>query len=249
MKIYSLNEQEKRARERVCVALDLNDERQILDHVKELSDLVGYFKINSAFTLYGPALVSKILASGSNLFLDLKLHDIPNTLSGYGDAVTRLGVHLVTLHVAGGLQMLKEAVRAADTTAQELGTKRPKLVGVTVLTSIDQQALNSEVNVQGALRDEVLRKARLAAEAGLDGVVCSPAELEFIKPHLPENFFYVTPGVRPAGVSGDDHRRVSSYADAERGGSSLLVVGRAVLDAKDRREAAYQVLREITQGA
>jgi orotidine-5'-phosphate decarboxylase len=242
MSTSPLSPREKLARDRVCLALDLNDEREILGYVDELVDLVGYFKINSAFTLFGPALVKRIVDKGAKVFLDLKLHDIPNTVEWYGDAVTRVGAHIVTLHVDGGTAMMRAAVEGASRAAASLGRVRPKLIGITLLTSIDQDTMNREMNVAGALRDEVLRRARLAAEAGLDGIVCSAAELDYVRPHLPKDFFIVTPGVRPAGVDGDDHRRVASYGDAVRAGSSLLVVGRAVLGAADRRAAAREVL-------
>ncbi|MGQ4419830.1 orotidine 5'-phosphate decarboxylase / HUMPS family protein, partial [Streptomyces sp. SAS_269] len=133
-------------RERLCLALDLTDRAEIIKAVEELRDLIGWFKLNSAFTLHGPGLVREILDRDVKVFLDAKLHDIPNTLAGYGDAVTRLGVHLVTLHTGGGLEMMRAAVAAADRTAAELGVQRPKLVGVTLLTSVDRATLNGDLN-------------------------------------------------------------------------------------------------------
>jgi orotidine-5'-phosphate decarboxylase len=232
-------------KERICLAMDFHDEREILKTVDDLGDLVGYVKLNSAFTLHGPALVQKILAKGAKVFLDLKLHDIPNTLSGYGDAVTRLGVHIVTTHVSGGSLMLGELVKSADKTAKELGVARPKFIGITLLTSISQSILNEEMNVAGSVQDEVLRKARMAAEAGLDGMVCSVGELDHIRAHLPTDFMYVTPGVRPAGASHDDHQRVYTYEEAAKAGSSLLVVGRSVLSGKDPRATLTDLQRVL----
>lgn len=231
--------------DRICLALDIHDDSEILRLVAELKDLVGYFKLNSAFTLHGPPLVKAMLSQGARIFLDLKLHDIPNTLAGYGEAVTRLGVHIVTVHIGGGRQMLASFTRSADVTAASLGVRRPRLVGITLLTSIDQDILNHEMNVPGLVEDEVLRRGRVAAECGLDGIVCSAGELEAVRAHLPRDFFYVTPGVRPAGHDGDDHRRVHTYSDALRAGSRLLVVGRTVLGSADPRTALRALHNEI----
>lgn len=228
-------------RDRICLALDLHDEDEILRAVDRFNDFVGYFKLNSAFTLFGPSLVQKIVARGGKVFLDLKLHDIPNTLGGYGEVVTRLGVHIVTVHVSGGTEMLSEFVRSANETAARINGPRPKLVGITVLTSIGKDILNTELGVDGTVEEEVLRKALLAESAGLDGIVSSVGELGFVKPHLPGDFFYVTPGVRPKGAGHDDHQRVYTYEEAAVAGSDLLVVGRSVLNAKN----PSQVMTEI----
>ncbi len=238
---------ETQPRDHVCLALDLNDEQHILGHVEELSDLVGTFELNSAFTLFGPALVRKILDRGCRVFLDLKFHDIPNTASWYADAVTRLGVDIVTVHTAGGSEMMKAAVKGARDAAGELGTRRPRLIGITLLTSIRQETMNRQLNVPGSIETEVLRKAELAAEAGLDGIVCSAAELAAIREQMPPGLLYVTPGVRPAGGSHDDQKRVASYSQAIRAGSDLLVVGRAILRADDPRAAASELLDEIAK--
>ncbi|NWF29765.1 orotidine-5'-phosphate decarboxylase [Streptomyces sp. PKU-EA00015] len=232
-------------RERLCLALDLADRGEILALVDELKDLIGYFKLNSAFTLHGPDLVRELLARDVKVFMDLKLHDIPNTLAGYGHAVTGLGAHLVTLHTGGGLEMMRAAVTAADRTAAELGVERPKLVGVTLLTSVDRETLNGDLNVSGTIEDEVRRRALLAAEAGLDGIVCAPSEIDLVRPGLPDDFFYVTPGTRSPGESGNDHKRIGTHAEALAGGSSLLVLGRRIHHAADRRKAALEVLHEI----
>ncbi|NEC68460.1 orotidine-5'-phosphate decarboxylase [Streptomyces sp. SID9727] len=237
------------ARERLCLALDLHDRSEILRLVDELKDLIGYFKLNSAFTLHGPELVREILERDVKVFMDLKLHDIPHTLSGYGHAVTSLGAHIVTLHTGGGTEMMRAAVTAADRTAAELGVERPKLVGVTLLTSVDEQTLNGDLHVPGTVEDEVRRRALLAAEAGLDGIVCAPSDIEAVRHGLPEDFFYVTPGTRSPGESGNDHKRIGTHAEALAGGSSLLVLGRRIHHARDRRRAALEVLREIEGAA
>ncbi|MFE2644592.1 orotidine-5'-phosphate decarboxylase [Streptomyces nigra] len=231
--------------ERLCLALDLADRDEILALVDEMKDLIGYFKLNSAFTLHGPRLVQEILERDVKIFLDLKLHDIPNTLAGYGHAVTSLGAHLVTLHTGGGVEMMRAAVTAADKTAAELNVERPKLVGVTLLTSVDQPTLNGDLNVAGTVANEVRRRALLAAEAGLDGIVCAPSEIEHVRADLPDDFFYVTPGTRSPGSSTNDHKRTGTHAQALANGSGLLVLGRRIHHAPDRRTAALEVLREI----
>jgi orotidine-5'-phosphate decarboxylase len=242
---YELGEKERQAREHLCLALDLNDEDEILHCADELSDLVGVFKINFAFTLFGPPLVRRLRERGCRVFLDLKLHDIPNTVGGYADAVTQLRVDIVTIHTAGGIEMMRQATLAADQTARRLGVQRPKFIGVTVLTSIQQTTLNNEMNILGLIENEVVSKARLAATAGLDGIVCSAAELAIVRKGGVPGFLYVTPGVRKAGSDHNDHRRVESYSAAIAAGSDLLVVGRAILGASDRRAAACEVLKEI----
>lgn len=242
---YQLSENEREARERLCLALDLYDENKILQHVAELSEYVGYFKVNFAFAQFGPSLVQKIKDTGSKVFLDVKIHDIPNVAAGYADAATRLGVDIVTVHVGGGAEMMEHFVTAAKQTAQLLGVAPPKVIGVTLLTNIDERVMNVELNVKGTVKDEVMRRAQLAVDAGLDGIVCSAADLPDISSELPKDFYYVTPGVRPTGGHHDDHKRVASYTDAIKAGSNLLVVGRDVLTTEDRRGAARRILQQI----
>lgn len=242
-----LTDLEKKAKEYICLALDVYDEEKIIEYVEELSDLVGYFKINFAFDKFGPNLVEKILGYGVKIFLDLKIHDIPNTVAGYADNAVRLGVHIVTVHTAGGKDMMMSIAKAAKNTAKELNVKPPKFIGVTLLTNIDEEIMNSELNIQGSLDKEVARRAKLAADSGLDGIVCSPVELSNIKSGLPANFFYVTPGVRSEGLSKHDHKRVATCSNAIKSGSSLLVVGREILNADDKRQAALRIIKEISR--
>jgi orotidine-5'-phosphate decarboxylase len=241
-----LTDFEKKAKDHLCLALDVYDEERIIEYVKELSDLIGYFKINFAFDKFGPKLVEKMLSYEVKVFLDLKIHDIPNTVAGYADNAVRLGVSIVTVHTAGGKDMMMEIVKTAKSTAKELGVNPPKFLGVTLLTNIDEKIMNSELNIQGRLSDEVARRAKLAADSGLDGIVCSPVELSSIKSGLPKDFFYLTPGVRSEGVINHDHKRVDTYANAIKSGSSLLVVGREILGANDRRKAVLQAIKEIS---
>ncbi len=237
----TLNTKAANHKDRICLALDLHNENQILQAVDQFMDLVGYFKLNSAFTLFGPDLVQKIRSRGAKVFLDLKLHDIPNTLSGYGEAVVLLGIQIVTVHISGGSEMLIEFVRSVNAASVKFGIPRPKLIGITVLTSIGETVLNNQLGIRGSVAEEVLRKAQLAADAGLDGIVSSVGELGIVKRSLRSDFFYVTPGVRPNGAAHDDHQRVYTYEDAAREGSDLLVVGRSVLNAKNPRAAMAEI--------
>lgn len=234
--------------DRLCVALDLEDRDEILRVAGEVSDVAGYVKVNSAFVLHGPGLVRDLHAMGARVFMDLKLHDIPNTMAAYGRAVTRLGAAIVTIHPAGGLEMMRATVAAARESALRAGTAGPKLIGIALLTSVDDKVLNEEVGVPGPAAAEVLRKSLLAAEAGLDGVVCAPAEIERLRGKLPDDFLYVTPGTRSPGDSEHDHKRSATHAQAIESGSSLLVVGRRILHAPDRRKAALEVLEEMKGG-
>src|SRR5262249_26513004 len=161
----------------LCLALDTADRAEILKIVDELRDVVGYFKINSAFTLHGPELVRELLDREVKIFLDLKVHDIPNTLTGYGRAVTELGVHIVTVHTLGGGARRARRAESAAATAEQTGLPRPKLTGVPVLTSIDQPRLNNELHIDGTVDGEIRRRAKLGAAAGLDGIVCAPGEI------------------------------------------------------------------------
>lgn len=237
------------ARDRLCLALDLSDRDQILSAADELKDLVGWVKLNSAFTAFGPELVRDLQRLDVRIFLDLKLHDIPNTLVGYGRAVTRLGVDLVTVHTAGGVEMMRAFVGSADAAAAELGVTRPRVVGVTLLTSIDQAQLNDELHVPGTVEEEIRRRAGLAVEAGVDGIVCAPPEISLVRPHVPADFLFVTPGTRSPGGDDHDHKRTGTHAEALASGSSLLVVGRRILGSSDPRAAAREVHGEIAEVA
>lgn len=245
VKMVRFNQNEIRGRDKICMALDLKDERNILNCVEELSDYVGYFKLNFAFTLFGPELIRKIQAYGGKVFLDLKIHDIPNTAAGYVKAACQLGVDLVTVHTAGGTAMMQETVKTAKEFEQITGKPRPKLIGVTLLTSVDKQTLNSDLNIKGSIEDEVLRRAKNAVAAGLDGIVCSAAELPGMKKYLPDDLFYVTPGIRATHGIPDDHKRVVTCGEAIAAGSSLLVVGRDLLAADDRIEYAKSMIKQI----
>jgi orotidine-5'-phosphate decarboxylase len=231
----------------VCLPLDgLRTLDEVEATVAELSPFVGRFKVGKeSFTRFGPEVVALVRAHGAGVFLDLKYHDIPNTVKGAARAATELGVAMFNVHAAGGLAMMQAARQGVDEAVPN-GGERPKIIAVTVLTSIDDAILNRECGVSGPVEQQVLRLARLTAAAGLDGIVCSAADLHALHGVLAPAFLFVTPGIKgtttPAGA---DQKRVFSPGRAVAAGSSLLVVGRAITAAADRQAAARDVLQDI----
>jgi orotidine-5'-phosphate decarboxylase len=239
--------QERTAREKVCLPLDgLRSLDQVQALVEELSPFVGRFKVGKeSFTRFGPKVVQLVRDHGAGVFLDLKYHDIPNTVQGAARAATELGVAMFNVHASGGLAMMAAAREGVEEAGSEPDS-RPDVIAVTVLTSIDDEILNQECGVPGPVEDQVLRLAKLTERAGLDGIVCSAADLDALRGRMKPDFLFVTPGIKgtttPAGA---DQRRVLSPGRAVAAGSSLLVVGRAITGAPDRRDAAREVLRDI----
>lgn len=232
------------ARERLIVALDVADPQEALRLVEQLQPEVGLFKIGlQLYTAAGPALVRQVVERGARVFLDLKLHDIPNTVAGATAAACRLGVEMLTIHTSGGRAMMDAARRAAAAARAESGT-RLRLLGVTVLTSLSENDL-AEVGFPAEVPELVLRLARLAQEVGLDGLVCSPREVAGLRRRGLENFFWVTPGIRPAGAPVEDQARSATAAEAVRAGASYLVVGRPILRAADPVAAARALVAEV----
>jgi len=245
-----LTEKEIEARKKVCLPLDgLNTMDEVKQRVCELAPLVGLFKIGKeTYTRFGPEAVKLVKESGAEVFLDLKYHDIPNTVKGAAKAAAEMGVYMFNVHASGGLLMMKAAKEGVEEANAEV---KPIITAVTILTSIDKNILNNEIGIAGEVEDEVLKLALLTKEAGLDGVVCSAADLHAIKDKLPDDFMFVTPGIKgPNTPAGADQKRVFTPGNAIMDGSTILVIGRAITGPKtkeERQKAAYEVLQDMAK--
>jgi orotidine-5'-phosphate decarboxylase len=234
------------AKDKLIVALDVDTADRGLELFDALRDSVGMFKIGmQLFTAAGPDLVRTIVSRGGRVFLDLKYHDIPNTVAMAGIEATRLGVSIFNVHASGGNEMMKRTAEAVAETAQRENLTRPKVIGVTVLTSVDQQTLR-EIGIAEGGESVVGRLASLARESGLDGVVASAQEIKTIRETvLNHDFLIVTPGMRSANAISDDQRRTMSAGDAVKAGADYVVVGRPILATPDPIAAARQIVDEI----
>jgi orotidine-5'-phosphate decarboxylase len=230
--------------DQLVVALDVDTVAEARVLADRLRGAVGAFKIGSRlFTSEGPAFVEELASRGDRVFLDLKFHDIPNTVAGAVAAATRLGVWMLNVHASGGSAMMRAARAAADEEAARRSRPAPLVIAVTMLTSLDQQAL-SEIGLNASVADEVGRLAALTESAGLDGVVASPHEIEIIRRRCGRRFTIVTPGIRGAGDQRGDQSRTLSAADALAAGATYLVVGRPIIAAADPRAAAEKIAAE-----
>lgn len=239
------------ARRKLIVALDVANYKEAEPLMEKLDPVVEYYKIGSQlFTASGPTIVQYLLRKGKKVFLDLKFHDIPNTVAnavraamsidGQADAGRRQSIFMCTVHTLGGAEMLREAVRAGNEEAKKIGTQPPLIVGITVLTS---------ENKRDNIRTIVLERARLAKECGLAGVVASSEEAALIRENLGNDFIIVTPGIRPLGSDPGDQKRIATPFDAIANGSDFIVVGRPIVQAQDPLRAAKQVLEEIKKAS
>lgn len=228
-------------KDRLIVALDVPSAVDAQEIVYELGDSVSFYKVGlQLFTAEGPKIVSELVNSGRKVFLDLKLHDIPNTVAGAVKAASELGVTMLTVHAAGGSKMLTVATEAAKQAPQPL-----TILAVTVLTSLAQEDLR-ESGVQGSMPDQVLRLAMLAKSTGCGGIVSSPQESKKLRSALGPEMAIVTPGIRPVGANLGDQSRVATPTAAIQAGASHIVVGRPILSAPNRNEAAAAIVRELS---
>lgn len=225
----------------IIVALDVSTRRQALDLVSRLSGRVGLFKIGSQlFTAEGPQLVKEVIGRGERVFLDLKFHDIPNTVAKAVLVAADFGVSMLTLHAGGG----KKMIEAAATAVRGLGERRPLLLGVTVLTSMAEEDLDG-IGISEPVESQVCRLARLSEHAGLDGVVASPSELILLRRHLSSAMKIVTPGIRPAGAEKNDQSRIATPSAALQAGADYLVIGRPIIASADPGKSLEQILNDL----
>jgi orotidine-5'-phosphate decarboxylase len=236
------------AAERVIIALDVKNKDEGLTLVRTLESAV-LFKVGlQLYTAEGPVLLKDIQGLGKKVFLDLKLHDIPNTVAEAVRSGLRLGAWMMTIHTSGGREMMAEAAKAAADEAAKTGKPKSLLLGVTVLTSLRDAELQ-EVGFAGKVMDQVVRLAALAKAAGLDGVVCSPLEIEAVRREFGTSLLIVTPGIRPAGADVHDQKRIMTPARAVALGADYLVIGRPITAAPSPDKAFRDIAAEITAPA
>ena len=229
----------------IIVALDVPTAEQAVALAQQVAPAVGAFKIGSElFTAAGPDIVRKIRATGAAVFLDLKFHDIPNTVAKAVASAVRLDVQMLTIHTGGGLAMMQAAEESAQKTAAQAGLDAPLVLGVTVLTSMESSDLEG-VGITAGMGHHVERLALLAARAGLRGLVCSPLEVAGLRQSLPAHMQFVTPGIRTGDEAASDQKRTLSAKEAMAAGSTWLVIGRPIYAAPDPRAAAEQIYESL----
>jgi orotidine-5'-phosphate decarboxylase len=238
----------ERARQRLIFALDVGSMREAGEYVRALSDKVGMFKVGKQlFLRTGPRIIEYIRERDGEVFLDLKFHDIPQTVARASTEATRLGVAMFNVHASGSTEMMKQTVDAVRRVCRTEKLRRPKLLAVTVLTSLSAQDLET-IGVTVPMADQVVRLAVLAEKAGMDGVVASPLEITRIRRACSSRFLIVTPGIRRESDARGDQLRTTGAAEAIALGADYVVVGRPIRDADDPREAADRIAEEILEG-
>jgi orotidine-5'-phosphate decarboxylase len=229
---------------KIIVALDVDSRRQALDLV-DLLPGARIFKIGlRLYTAEGPTLLQAVVQAGKRVFLDLKLHDIPHTVAGAAAMAVRAGVTMMTLHASGGAEMMRRAAQAAVEEAHAQKSPKPLLLAVTVLTSLKDAELE-EIGMPADTAGQVLRLAHLSRDAGMDGIVCSPQELDMVRSEFGRDFVVVTPGIRPAWAAAHDQKRIMTPAQAFRSGADYLVIGRPIIAAPSPGDAFQKILQEL----
>ena len=229
----------------IIAALDVSTAEQALKLAEQIAPAIGAFKIGKElFVSAGPDIVKKIRATGASVFLDLKFHDIPNTVAKAVAAATKLDVQMLTVHTSGGGEMMRAAEKSAHDAAKSLGLTAPLVLGVTVLTSSNNETL-AEIGCETDTEKQVLRLAQLAVKSGLRGLVCSPLEIVTLRKILPPHIQLVTPGIRTGAEKTDDQKRTLSPREAIQAGANWLVIGRPIYAAENPRAAAEKILESI----
>lgn len=236
------------SKEKIIVALDVENANEAREIVRELGGAVGAFKIGlQLFTAEGARFVREMVEAGNRIFLDVKYHDIPNTVAKASVEAARLGIWMFNLHALGGGEMMRRTLNDVREVCAKENLIQPKIIAVTILTSSNQETL-SQIGIENKIESQVLKLAELTAESGLDGVVASPHEASLIRAEIPDkDFLIVTPGIRPAFASIDDQKRITTPLEAVKLGADYLVIGRPITAAKDRLEAVEKIIHELTE--
>ncbi|MGB9812362.1 MAG: orotidine-5'-phosphate decarboxylase [Thermovenabulum sp.] len=233
---------DKKILDKVIVALDFSEEKRALEIVDILNNEIKIFKIGlELFLSCGPKIIEKVKAKDKEVFLDLKLHDIPNTVKKALSNLIEYDIFMTTVHALGGRNMLREAKNTIIEVAEKKNKKRPLIIAVTLLTSLEDEDLK-ELGIQGKLEDEVLKLAKISKEEGIDGVVSSPLELPILKKIYQNKLIFITPGIRKSFIPGDDQKRKLSLKEAISEGANYVVVGRQITLANDPQKALYDLL-------
>lgn len=237
-----------RSKDKIIFALDVSDFREAEKLVKLLINHVGIFKVGSQlFAGSGPQVIEMIRDRGGRVFLDLKFHDIPNTVGKVSEEAVRFKVSMFSIHSLGGFEMMKQAVIKTKESSKNLGIPKPAILAVTVLTSLDQNSLK-EIGIEHPLEEISIQLANLSRKAGVDGIITSPEEIGVIRKNCGKDFLIVTPGIRPSSIVGDDQKRFASPRQALSAGADFIVVGRPIREAKDPLEAAKRMIEEVMRG-
>lgn len=233
-------------KDKIIVALDVPTKKEALAIVDELGDKVGAYKIGmQLYNACGPEIIEEVTKRKGRIFLDLKFHDIPNTVASAARVAANLGVYMFNVHACGGSTMMKAAADALKEEAAKLGVERPLLIAVTVLTSMNEEELQGEVGISRSLNEQVAAMAKLAKDCGLDGVVASAKEIKLIREACGDDFLIVTPGIRPRDAAADDQKRIKTPGEAVADGADYLVIGRPITKAADRTAAVANIVADI----
>jgi len=231
---------------RIIIALDVKTRGEALSLVRELPD-AEIFKVGlTLFIPEGPSLLQELQSQGKKIFLDLKLHDIPHQIAGAVNAGIGHSIHMMTLHASGGREMMTQAAEAAETAAKQSGRSKPLLLAVTILTSLKGEHLR-DIGMDDRVNEQVLRLARLAKENGMDGVVCSPQEIDIIKEEFGQDFLVISPGIRPKWAAAQDQKRILTPGEAIGKGVDYMVIGRPITKAAAPSEAFLQIVEELNR--
>ncbi|MBI5026987.1 MAG: orotidine-5'-phosphate decarboxylase [Nitrospirae bacterium] len=233
-------------RERIILALDVAGTDEAIEIIEKFKEHIDIFKVgNELFTAAGPRIIEALHLRGKKVFLDLKYHDIPNTVSKAAVAAARLGVFMLTVHTMGGMEMMRQCADTLVKFSLKENIQRPGLLGVTILTSINQEILRNELGIGQSINTQVKHLAGLALTAGLDGVIASPTETSMIRAHCGRGFLIVTPGIRPSWSPQDDQKRTMTPKHAIREGADYLVIGRAILSQPNPLRALELIVEEM----